>query len=72
MFVKKQSVALKFILQTSAEITDNATLPTDLSIFRDKKSDLLLTTPSEMIKQLTQRETTALSPDPLPRVLNFP
>ena len=32
MFVKKPSVALKSILQTSAGTTDNPTLPTDLSI----------------------------------------
>jgi hypothetical protein len=35
LFVKKPSVALKSILRTSEETTDNPTLPIDLSILRD-------------------------------------
>jgi len=43
--VKNPSVALKFILRSAEETTDNPTLPTDLSILRDGKSGRLLTTP---------------------------
>jgi hypothetical protein len=64
MFVKKLRVALKSILRTSEGTTDNPTLPTDLSILRDEKSGRLLTTPVEVLTQLTQMETTTLFPDP--------
>jgi hypothetical protein len=64
MFVKKPSVAIKPILRTFEGTTDNPTLPTDLSILRDEKSGRLLTTPSEVLTQLTQMETIALSPNP--------
>jgi hypothetical protein len=63
MFAKKPSVALKSILKTSVGTTDSSALPTDLSILRDERSGLLLTTPSEVLTQLTQKETIALSPD---------
>jgi len=64
MLEKKPTVALKSILRTSEGTTDNPTLPTDLSILRDEKSGRLLTTPSEVLTQLRQMETVALSPDP--------
>jgi hypothetical protein len=64
MLAKKPSVELKSILETSVGTTDNSAFPTDLSILRDERFDLLLTTPSEMLTQLTQMETIALSPDP--------
>ena len=64
MFVKKPSVALKSNLRSSEGTTDIPTLPTDLSILRDEKSGRLLTTPSEVLTQLTLLETAALSPDP--------
>jgi hypothetical protein len=73
MFVKKPSVAIKFILRSAEKTTDNPTLPTDLSILRDEKSGRLLTTPSEVLTQLTLLETAALSPDPtLPPGAPFP
>jgi len=49
MFVKKPSVALKSILRTSEGTPDNPTLPTDISVLRDKIHGRLLTTPSEVI-----------------------
>ena len=64
MFAKKPNVALKSILRSSEGTTDNLTLPTDLSILRDERSGLLLTAPSEVLAQLTQMETIALSPNP--------
>ena len=53
MFVKNASVALNSILKTSAGTTDNPTLPTDLSILRDERTGLLLTTPLEVIERPT-------------------
>jgi len=64
MFVKKPSVALNSILRTSDGTTDNPTLPTDLSILRDETSRRFLTTPSEVLAQLMEMETTTLSSDP--------
>jgi len=73
MFVKKPSVALKSILQTSEGTPDNPTLPTDLSVLRDETYGRLLTTPSEVITQLENMETPSLSPDPtLPPGAQFP
>ncbi len=51
-FVKRPSAALKSILHTSEGTPDNPTLPTDLSVLRDETFGRLLTTPSEVIKQL--------------------
>jgi len=62
MFVKNLGVALNFILRTSAGTSDTPTLPTDLSILRNVGYGLLLTTPSEVIKRLTQMETIAPPP----------
>ena len=64
VFVKKPSMAFKSILRTSEGTTYNPTLHADLSILRDVKSGRLLTTPSEVLTQLTQIETTVLSPYP--------
>jgi len=73
MFVKKPSVALKSMLRTSERTPDNPTLPTDLPVLRDETSGRLITTPSEVITQLTKMETIALSPDPtLPPGTPFP
>jgi hypothetical protein len=71
--MEKPLLALKSILRSSEGTTDNPTLPTDLSILRDEKSGHLLTTPKEVLTQLTQMETAALFPDPaLPPGAPFP
>jgi hypothetical protein len=73
MFVKKPGMELKSILNTLAGTTDNPTFPTDLSILREERYGLFLTTPLEVIKQLNQMKKIALSPDPtLPPGAPFP
>jgi hypothetical protein len=69
MFVKKLSVAIKTIHRSATRANASATLPTDLSILRDEKSGLLITTPTEVVTKLAQMETGTLSPYPtlLPR-----
>ena len=73
MFVKKPSVALKAIIRSSEEKPHNPSRPDDLSVLRDETTGHMITTPTEVISQLEQMETTALSPYPtLPLGAPFP
>ncbi len=73
MFAKKPNMALKSILRTAAGNPNTNTLPTNLSIIKDKASGLLITNPPEVVEKLEELETVALSPDPtLPPGTPFP
>jgi hypothetical protein len=56
---------LKSILQTATWDKGSPTLPTDLSILRDKTSWRLITTPAEVIMKLAKMKMLALSPIPI-------
>ena len=64
MFVKKPNVALKSIMRTAMGTSTPRTLPTDLSIIKDKTTELLITTLSRVVSRITELETVSLSPDP--------
>ncbi len=73
MFVKNPNVTLKSILRTAMETSTRHTLPTNLSIIKDEKTGLLITTPSRVVNTIAELETVALSPDPtLPPGAPFP
>ena len=64
LFIKKPSVALKYILRTTEGVTDTPSLLTDLSVIRDETTGRLITAPEEVVAKITQMETAALSPNP--------
>jgi hypothetical protein len=65
MFIKKPSVALKSILRSSTGAKASTTLiPINLSILRGETTGLLITTPAEVVKKISQMESATLSPDP--------
>jgi hypothetical protein len=64
VFLKKPKVALQSILRTAAEDENTQPFPTDLSILRDDASGRILVDPAEVIAQVQNLETHALSFDP--------
>ena len=50
-----------------------STLPTDLSIFKDEVTGLIITDPTSVKRKIAELETKTLSPDPtLPPGAPFP
>jgi hypothetical protein len=73
LFAKKPNMALRSILRISAGNQNTNTLPTDLSIIKDEASGLLTTNAPEVVKNIAELETIALSLDPtLPPGVPFP
>jgi len=73
MFVKTPNVALKSIMRTAMGTSPQHILLTNLSIIKDKTTGLLLTTPSTVLRAISELETVALTPDPtLPPGVPFP
>ena len=73
LFAKKPNMALKSILRTTAGNTNTNTLPTDLFIIKNVATGLLITNPTEVVKEIAELEALALSPNPtLPSGAPFP
>jgi hypothetical protein len=64
-FRKKTRVALQSIFRTATRIPDSQVIPTDLSTIRDDTSGRLIRTPANVIAQVENLATKALSPDPI-------
>jgi len=63
LFIKKPSVALKYIMRTAKEVTNTPYLPIDLSVILDETLGRLITAPEEVFAKIKYMETTALTPD---------